>query len=910
MEVETELGLVGDKAVPTTDCNKRYLTTKPASKPLITQYSILETPKVECVVVNTNPGKAERKNEPSHNIVPYSTNENRTINQPQSHLLNNAKLKYGTDHRRHRRCHTSEAVIIRTEERKNNVCIGYRHPDQHNKTSGDATKIRNIVEAARPSVHGNGSLSTSYRLQQAAAALSHPSPVQVVRVDTNGGKAGISGIHSTALINSSITNATPSSFTQSKQPRASIPTSTSTLNEQNRDAPDTQCVDVCMPVAKATWNNLPDSQIVPSSRWLPVNHDVSSGNVDSQLQDIRTSESNSSSLAKSIENRLIPIQHISAGRRHRYRVKEELYRRYSAPSTESHNSQESKVLAQKSTISASRATAVIPSTDTGGTYDKENNYIEPNELQPLLTKHHSLDYDTLNIVPTGTKCQTENMENLQNTWKRTRPPLPRGSSGPNTQIDAKVERRKIQTGRPKSAEFLLEDTETNTSDIPYRNMGHVRSPSDGDKTLILALENNKNDIEKGEFGDKDDNISSEKNRGFLRWMFTFTRRSKSRENTEINTKNRSRSLTSENSSKRSRSLTGSRSRSPSNRSRSPSNTSSMESSESYNNNTVAVVDNRLAAINARRYLRMYNEIDENRNIEAPSPPIAVWSSDEDISSAPSTPRRISQGSDHSSPRRVVFRKFSDNRDPRILKTISPELEEQISASLREPSKLNRDIAEIAQGEPEALVVTRYRGSPRRHIPNQSLKKCGVNRHHSAETPLPVTPAPVHVCPRQPPRGPLLQYTRMKNHTIDLSHVVINEPDGDNCNNNTQSQRTYSIGDHKIDNVTYNPFHNPISDRPLGCVPQSSTSTAPCFNYHSSPNRSNKDSHPTSEQSDYVSRKGIITRTGWGRRGQLSPGDQDVPITMGLVENISTDSGIQQDSYESSNESLKVRLIYS
>lgn len=909
MEVEPEPGLVEDKVVPTTDCNNRSLTNEPAC----TQYSILETPKVECVVVNSNPGKTGIKNQIQHNIVPYSTNENRNINQPEIHRTHNVKLKYGTDHRRHRRCNTNEAVIIRTGELRNNVCIGYRHPDQQNKTSGDATKVRSIVEAAGLSVHSSGSFSTSSCLRQTAAVLSHPSPAhKVARDNTNAGKAGISSIQSTALINASITDATPNSFTQSKQLRASIATSKSTLNEKNRDAP----VDVCVPVAKATWNNLPDSQIVPNSRWQPVNRHVSSVNVDSQLQNIRTSGSNSGSLAKT---RLIPIQHISAGRRHRYRVREELYR-YSAPSPESHNTQQGNVLTQRPIISASKASAAISSVHSGRAYDKENNYIEPKESQPLLKKHHSLDYDTLNIVPSGSRCQTVNMENLQNTGRRTRPPLPRGSSLSNAQS----ERGKFKTSRPKSAEFLLEDTENNISDFPFRTMCHVRSPSDGDKTVLL--ENNTNDMEEGHFNDNDDNVSSDKIPGFFRKMFTFSRRSRSRENKEINTKNRSRSLTSENSSKRSRSLTGSRSRSPSTRSRSPSNTSSMESSESYNNNTVQIVDNKLAAINSRRYLRMYNEIDENRNIDAPSPPIAVWSSDEDITSAPSTPRRKSHGSDHSSQRRVVFRKFSDNRDQRILKTISPELEEQISASLREPSKLKRDIAEITQGEPEALGVTRYRGSPRRHIPNQSLKKYGVNRHHSAENPVPVTvsaptptpaPAPVttvpiQVGPRHPPRGPILQYTRMKNHTIDLSHVIINEPYEENCNRQAPSQQKYPNDDHRHNNIPYNAnnqFHNLGSDSSLGCVPQSSTSTAPCFNYHSSPSRTNKDSHPTSEQSDYIARRGIITRTSWRRRSQLSPGDQDVPVTIGLVENISTDSGIQQDSYESSNESLKVRSIH-
>ena len=921
VEAEIENGLEKDEAVPVTLCNKRSLTNEPSLNPLFTQCSISEKPSVECIVVQTNTGKPEIKSEIRHKTsftVPHSSYECHSVNQPGLRLLNNVKLKYGTEHRRHRRCYVNEAVIVRAGEQGNNVCIRYRHGDQQKKTPRDATKISGIVKAARPSVHSNGSYSSSC-LQQAAAAFSHPSSVpEVVRVDTNGGKAGISSIQSTGLINASITNTTPNSFAQSKHPKASIPTFKTSSNEQNLDAPDTQSVDVCSPVTKTTWNHLPDFQIVPSSRWQPVNHDVSSGYVDSQLQEIRTSGSNSSGPAKPIETRLIPIPHINAGRRPRYRVKEELYRRYSAPSTESHNSQQGKVCIHKPIISSSKEIIFIPTANNGRTHDNENNNIESDEFQSLLYKHHSLDYDTLNIVPTVSKCQNTTMENLQNAWKRTRPPLPRGNSLCNTQTANRTERQKVQSGRPKSAEFLLEDTRGRVSYAHIRKIGHVRSPSDGDKTLLLALENNKqNDFERNQFDERNNDATNDKNPGFLRKMFTFTRRSRSRESEEGSTKNRSRPLTSKKSSKRWRSLTGSRSRSPSNRSRSPSNTSSMESSESYNNNTAPVMDNKFSGINSRRYIRMYNEIDENKNIEAPSPPIAVWSSDEDISSAPSTPRRKSQGSDHSSPRRVVFRKFSDSRDPRILKTISPELEEQISATLREPSKLKREISETAQVESEGLCVTRYRGSPRRFIPNQRLKKYGINRHHSAEAPIPETPAPTHqpliLGPRQPPRGPLLQHTRLKNYTIDLSNFVIREPDDDKSRGETPIHRKNSNSENRADHFTHNmnnPFYNLRADGSLGCVPQSSTSTAPGYNYQTFPYISTQDSYsyPTSEQSDYITRRGIITRTSWGRRSQLSPGDPDAPVTMGLVENISTDSGIQQDSYESSNESLKVSVI--
>ena len=913
VEVEIENGLEKDEAVPVTHCNKTSLTNVPASNPVITQCSNLEKPRVECRVVQTNTGKPEIKDEIRHTTsynVPYSSSECHNVNQPELHVLNNVKLKYGTDHRKHRRCYVNEAVIIRAGDQGNNVCIGYRHGDQQKKTSRDATKISGIVKAARPSVHSSGSYSSSC-LQQAAAALSQPSAVpEVVRVDTNGGKAGIFSIQSTGLINASITNTTPNSFAQSKHPRASIPTSKTFLNEQNLDAPDTRSVDVCSPVTKETWNHLPDFQIVPSSRWQPVNHDVPTGYVDSQLQGIRTSGSNSSGSSNPIERKLIPIPHFKAGRRPRYRVKEELYRRYSAPNTESEQG--------KPNISSSKEIVFILTVNSGRTHDHENNNTELEKSQPLLSKHQSLDYDTLNIVPTGSKGESTTMENHQNTWKRKRPPLPRGNSLCNTQAENRTERHKVQSGRPKSAEFLLKDTRNSVNDVHIRVIGHARSPSDGDKTLLLALENNKqNDLERNQFDERDNDATNGKNTGFLRKMFTFTRRSRSRESKGGSTKNRSWSLTSENSSKRSRSLTGSRSRSPSNRSRSPSNTSSMESCESYNNNMMQVMDNKFFAVNSRRYTRMHNEIDENKNIEAPSPPIAVWSSDEDISSAPSTPRRKSQGSDHSSPRRVVFRKFSDNRDPKILKTISPELEEQISASLREPSKLKGEISETAQADPDSLGVTRYRGSPRRFVPNQGLKKYAVNRHHSAETPIPETPLPAQqpliLGPRQPPRGPLLQHTRLKNYTTDLSNFVIRESDDDKSQGVTQTHRKYSNSENRADHFTCNtnnPFYNLRADGSLGSVPQSSTSTAPGYNYQTFPYRSTQDSnsYPTSEQNDCATRRGIITRTSWGRRSQLSPGDQDAPVTMGLVENISTDSGIQQDSYESSNESLKVTSI--
>ncbi len=901
VEVETEPVFVQDKAIPKTDPNERSPASDQTTQPIIGQCSIPEKSTAELGIINpTAPvavHKSERKRGSRHERVrPY---KNQNVIHSGSLFVNNVKLKTEADQRRHQGNNINEAVIITTGDHKNNVCIGYRHVEPPSIWTGDTTTSRrSIVEAVLPSVHGNGSYSSTTGLQQAATTLSYPAAAkEAVRTDTQPGRSGISSIHHTALINASITNTTPNSFAQPKQTRALIATSKSILNERSSDAPDTQSDDVCLPVAKATWNNLPDSQITQISRWQPVKRNASSGNVDSLPQDNRTSGSHYSSPRKSAESRIVPVQRIIAGRRRIKHIDEEWQRRYSAPTTSVHDSHQPNVPSKRVSIETSRSICDSDNVRSNCVCDQENNIVKAKIFHPELAKCHSLDYDTLNMVPAGSKNQvTMDHANTNCVPRRARPPIPRGSSACEAQSEAKIDQRRGQTGRPKSAEFLLDDVVQKTPRL-------VRSPSDGDKTLLLALENNNETSNENQ--DKDNDTPTEKNQGFLRKMFTFTRRSRSRENKEP-----AKPVKTDDSSQRSRSLTGSRSRSPSTRSRSPSNTSSIGSAESYNNNSSASsVDNRLSLMrNSRRYLSIHNEIDENRNIEAPSPPIAVWSSDEDISSAPSTPRRKSHAGERPGLQKVVFRKYSDYRDPRLLKTISPELEEQISASLREPPKIKRDASEIAQGEAEGLGVTRYRGSPRRCIPSQSLKRYAVSRHQGTEAPPQAPLVSSHISVRQPPRGPLLQYTRLKNHTFDQPQVKNLDNPLDKENNDREPSvlhRKHSSGEQKGDSTFVTTTQNARMETSFGCVPQSSTSTAPCFSNLNTTDRSTCESHPAPEQSDYSPRKGIVTRTSWGRCSQLSPADKDTHPICGLVENVSTDSGIQQDSYESSNESIKV-----
>ncbi len=923
--METESALEQDKAVALTDRDERSLTTERALRPSIT-HSIRENSRTGQVFINPH-NTAEPSTQSVITANEQFSNKRNEIeheNRSGSSVINYVRSQYEVCRRRPRDCNTNEAVIVRTDGLRNNVCNGYGHKDDWDSATGDRTATCDNVEPAMPSVHQRSSYSRTSRLQQRAAVFSYPSPAKEgVRIDTNASKAGISSIQRSAPTNAFISKTAPNRLAQSKQRSASVATSEGNLNERKSDSPDTPSDDVCTPVAKATWNNLPDSQIVQNNSrwWQPVKRNVSSSNLDSELRDNRTSGSTYYYFSRTSQpggerSRIIPIQHTSAGRRRlRCTFQEDLHRRYSAPTTTEQDSRNKNSRASvefnATNIQASTTTPIQPvvTTQSCCVYDSENNIVTAKLFQPSLTKHYSLDYDTLNIAPPEGNTNPQmaaTVDELNSAWRRKRPPLPRGSAAAEAQSEMKIERKRGLTGRPKSAEFLLENT-VQESRVPSAKKGHVRSPSDGDKTMLLALENTlqADETDNGHQGTSKLTPQHDKSQGFLRKIFSFTKRSRSNDSGDGCNKGDS-------SSQRSRSLK-SRSRSPSNRSRTPSNTSSMESTESHNNNSVL---EKLSVMNARGYLRIHDETDENKNIEAPLPPIAVWSSDEDISSAPSTPRRKSHGCEGPNKQKVVLRKYSDNRDPKLLKTISPELEEQISASLRDPLKMKREVSEITHGDVEGLSVALYQGSPRRYIPSQGWRRYAVSRHHSAEaadqvaptTAAPAAPAAPAISVKQPPRGPLLQHTRLKNHTVDLTSVVKELDKEVSICENPSLLRKVSSGNPPEDsraNSTRTISANPTRETPFGCILQSSTSTAPGYDYIDSFH--NLVSNATTEQTESVPRRGHITRTSWGRR---SPGGTDLPQTTvtnstGHVENISTDSGIQQDSYESSSESLKV-----
>ena len=586
-------------------------------------------------------------------------------------------------------------------------------------------------------------------------------------------------------------------------------------------------------------------------------------------------------------------------------------------------------------------------------------------------------------------------------WRKSRPPLPRGQSMNmpvmwgqyNNQDSSQCDKYDPTQGyysrhrnRPKSAEFQLDHIHPMNLQVPIKRNVLLRSPSEGDKPLLSTLERNmkildmSSDSQENLLSDDEGNVIK-KNPSFLQKMFRFSRRSRSRESTEGDKGKRSRSLTNERkNAKRSRSQTESRSRSPSNRSRTPSstpsNTWSLESAGSFNNNSAAVLDNKLSSegANNRKYLQLRcSQPDENKNVEgAPSPPIAVWSSDEDISSAPSTPQRqnLNNCDRQKRQRRTMFYRRVDKREShaqreaRIQKTISPELEEQISVTLREPAKPCKPkpwSSETQTAESEGFgsgnPALSTGASPRRFTQGQAMRRYGSNRHHSADLLEEVTSSSPK--PEPKPRGPLRSYTRQRHHTIDLAQVMSNEADqevsqdvllqGQRSRSPAPSQWSSSTTGKHPHVITHKPYspqpyvtHSPyvISHRPynptfahsahspLGYIPQSSTSAASCLNYPSTPRRSHdhgvqsqaepsnqltsKRSHSTQsqgEQSDHVTyRRSHPTRGSWGHHSQLSPQDVDIATTITTVENVSTDSGIQQDSCQSSSESLKVKTI--
>ena len=191
-------------------------------------------------------------------------------------------------------------------------------------------------------------------------------------------------------------------------------------------------------------------------------------------------------------------------------------------------------------------------------------------------------------------------------WRRLRPPMTRGTSLPIATNHKEV--------RPKSAEFHLElnPSSSRTKPPSGKVKGHVRSPSDGDKNF-LSLVRNGGSVRDRMARDSPQRSPSPNSPSFLHRLGIFgSKRASSKEKENIKT------------------------------------SASMELPAEQNNNNNGV-DGRTASSSgdgrhrSRLRFRKYSAgavstiKDENQN-QPPSPPIAVFSSDEDISSVPNTPK--------------------------------------------------------------------------------------------------------------------------------------------------------------------------------------------------------------------------------------------------------------------------------
>lgn len=275
-------------------------------------------------------------------------------------------------------------------------------------------------------------------------------------------------------------------------------------------------------------------------------------------------------------------------------------------------------------------------------------------------------------------------------WRRLRPPITRGTSLPiPTSKDS----------RPKSAEFHLDLNQGSARTKPPSGKlkGHVRSPSADDKHFLSLVRNGGNVRDKLS-RDSPQRSPSPNSPSFLQRFGIFgSKRSSSKDKEAIKT------------------------------------SASMElPGEQNNNNSTDTKASRTTAEERQRGRLRFRKYsagavtairDENQN-QPPSPPIAVFSSDEDISSVPNTPKHnlgmtITQASsthnqnvvahtavppsslsvssscaqnqnrNSSIPTRTTST-YWGNKRPR---PISPRLEQEISTLLMSPTKVAPSVAD-------------------------------------------------------------------------------------------------------------------------------------------------------------------------------------------------------------------------
>lgn len=378
-------------------------------------------------------------------------------------------------------------------------------------------------------------------------------------------------------------------------------------------------------------------------------------------------------------------------------------------------------------------------------------------------------------MPQGHRVGVAEMEEVRKRRAAMRKgasfPLPRGmytlDVTPNPRRSPELRPKSSKPIRPKSAEFFRD-----VHDLPCFTKTHSKSPSEGDQDIVKMIKAQLSPEKKKP--EPELPAPSSPGTGILHKLFNFRKspsRDKSPANKSVKTELHFVPITNPNNSDQTLSPT-----------------------------SVLNVNELEQEIRVRRYHSLPRRSIEE--IRSPTPPIAIFSSDEDISSVPSTPKHVRSS-------RTSVSESSSKKSPPSSRPLTPEPEmskDQIEHVLLQPPKYKTCC--VVDFEKQSLCSSNVatdslteRVSPRvgdvdrggsqlpvKVKPKTRQKKYGAGpRHHSADVisylppPSPRTHAqgqPVYPKPRHKPdsKPTQLTYAKQRHHTIDLACIVITPPE--------------------------------------------------------------------------------------------------------------------------------------
>ncbi|ELT97751.1 hypothetical protein CAPTEDRAFT_226686 [Capitella teleta] len=377
--------------------------------------------------------------------------------------------------------------------------------------------------------------------------------------------------------------------------------------------------------------------------------------------------------------------------------------------------------------------------DTKRRARRQNSYT----FKPISVPDDEDDADELNPTPTQSNCdipikewlqtmfpglETADRENLESFIMDSSERAKRLLQSRGVRIPLLQRSNSQDTKRPN-------DVDLKRPDFPCFWKTHARTPSDGSQEVAKLLKS----PSQGDRPLQAVTPPNEDKPGIFQRMF---RRSQSRERTPGP---------------------------PSDNEKSP------EKSRKHKNKQIEVKIKRYRSLSPRPY-------------ECPTPPLAMFSSDEDISSVPQTPEHTPQKAFESQP------------------TISPQLESQISKLMLEPVKprvanasttTSRDaIGDNRKPRPISIATT---GDYPQHKPptGKGLRKSSAGaalaRVYAADLPPQISISPAKPLPPKPlPAKPRTKYTReyreKRHHTLDLGGMQ-----HENSKSQVTTLRSHSMG---------------------------------------------------------------------------------------------------------------------